>query len=336
VVGAALLALSACEQVFGLDDYELAPGAAIAQGGAGAAGGATGLGGTGAHGGEIIPADCCIDGLAPEGWTYVQMNTTSIGEPGPACGAVADQTFSEPPGHVMGACPTCACGTPPVTCSYSLLCDNDSGCGSPTLIAPSCGAIPGGDNFCRLDAVPTPGPCAPSDTGGELPGWGRVHHLCPELETSDSMECAAGQLCADTVNARLCVMKEGETDVCPAGFETDLYVTYRSAMDTRQCSACTCGPAAGSTCGGVAFDLYSDAEFDVCFIGAQGGCLAGSSGCKKQTISTSTCASIAPLADPVYADQVGTSAPVPGTCQPSGGVASGSFQPEDPVTVCCR
>lgn len=324
-----LLAALACEQVFGLDEYELAPGAQSAAGGAaaGAGGGSAGAPAGGA-GGQPVPADCCIDALPPEGWAYVQMNVTSFGGVPPACGGMPETTFSGPPSHA--SCPACACTPGSATCTPTLFCSTSSNCGTPTAIGGSCGSIPAAANFCQIQFNLAESGCSPSDPELELPTWESAHHLCGELSLSASPECAPGQLCADTVSARLCVMIEGESDVCPETFETERFLTYRDATDTRTCSDCGCGPPSGGSCGGNAqFDIFHSAG--IC--DASLFCIGG---CEHTTISGTSCQSIAGAEDPVRAQVEGAATGVHGDCAPSGGDPSGSFAPEEPVTVCCR
>jgi hypothetical protein len=324
-----LLSALACEQVFGLDEYALAPGPTSATGGGGAPGGGAGGAGEGAggSGGQFVPADCCIDALPPEGWAYVQMNVTSFGGEAPACGGMPDTTFSGPPSHA--SCPACECAPGSASCTSTLLCGAASDCSNAAPIA-DCENIPATSNYCRVQYSLTEGSCTPSNPGLELSTWGNAHHLCGELSSSTSQECAPGQLCADTVNARLCVMMDGEIDVCPSGFETERFLTHRSADDTRTCSACSCGAPSGGSCGGGSYDILRNADI-LCttFVCSMFLCPQGS-------VTGTTCQSIGNISDPNYGRKDSNPVATPGTCAPSGGNPSGAFVPEEPVTVCCR
>lgn len=119
----------------------------------------------------------------------------------------------------------------------------------------------------------------------------------------------------------ICTSKDGDDPLieCPPDYPTR-YVLYLGAEDTRNCSPCACEPPQGSSCSSLV-SLYSD---DAC---------AMQVGSVTATSTGSMCVDVPP-------GSLGSKAASPpkynpGTCQPTGGEATGSLLPLDPFTFCC-
>ena len=127
---------------------------------------------------------------------------------------------------------------------------------------------------------------------------------------------------------RLCVIHEGDT-TCPkdrGNMFTERHVFYGDVNDDRQCSACSCGPPAGSICTAT-ISIYK----------------SGNSTCKNPasaqipiTSETTICVDIAPVGQALGSKSAGPTSYLPGTCAPIGGDASGSATKTDATTFCCR
>lgn len=330
--------------------------------GTGGVGGKGGNGGTGGVGGDPQPENC-FDGLdndqdelvdcadakdcnpvvecvpaIPAGWTeyvrYVVLPHT--GEPisPPACAA--------PSGYFMGpagapTCDACSCKWTGASCSapeIECFSGNTSCTGSVdakhkaenenciTLVPFSAG---GTDESCRISAPATvvnAGTCNASGGGGEkneLP-WKDEVFTCP-VPVVNGAGCPSNQECApkpgNDYPGALCIQSDGDK-MCPAEFNASRVVVYKSGSDNRACSACACNNDLGCNNDGY----YTAYDFNNCTGGqpvqVNGGCTGnvtenlGADGSLKPKLATVK----------------------EGTC--SGGVASGSVDPMDPVTICCK
>jgi hypothetical protein len=132
----------------------------------------------------------------------------------------------------------------------------------------------------------------------------------------------AGEQCVRAPTApygtRLCVYQVGDPApaACPAGPFTSYHVYYGSAVDSRDCSECTCGAAAGGTCSGT-----------VGFFGTAA-CAGGASNTYAFGTGCLT------LVSPVHA--MGAYTPSGGACGPGiGGQPIGKVEGTRATTVCC-
>lgn len=142
--------------------------------------------------------------------------------------------------------------------------------------------------------------------------WGTTVRAC---EAPAGNSCDGGGTCVPDPGpgfGTTCIYVEGDS-ACPAGPYNDQQVVHRTLEDTRGCDTCTCGDPTGSCGGEVRFIL------DAC----GGPNTAGS-------IDVDTCGTIIAaaggaryVADPSF------------DCAPTGGDATGSATPSDPVTLCC-
>jgi hypothetical protein len=168
-------------------------------------------------------------------------------------------------------------------------------------------------------ATPPGPPLGPADS----PGWSTV-----------AIECGAhrgglcsnpGEICAPDLpppGFRVCIAALGDHE-CFDPYP-DKFVTYQGFKDERACTPCACGAPSGGVCSG-SISIYSD----------------------------SACGSLPPLLVlPVWSngDQCGEVLPgdglasksagpltyTAGMCKPSGGEPTGSPEPIDPKTFCCR
>ncbi len=125
---------------------------------------------------------------------------------------------------------------------------------------------------------------------------------------------------------RLCISHDGELP-CPATTDnvfTEQHVFYNGIEDDRQCSPCTCGAPAGSTCTAIA-SIYTNAT-------CSGVPLT------QTTISSAseTCVDVQLPGQALGSKSASLVSYLPGTCPPAGGDASGTAIATEPVTYCCR
>lgn len=142
------------------------------------------------------------------------------------------------------------------------------------------------------------------------PSWTTTVLLCGGAEPAG--ECATGSCFPSPDDAPVCIYRDGD-HACPGGFDArTLY--HRGLSDTRSCTACTCNNS-GARCT-IELEICSLGFYDVTLVSGGGDhCLNSSDG------------------DGVTL--LGQAVTAVGTCSTSGGSASGSASPIDPVTVCC-
>ena len=171
-------------------------------------------------------------------------------------------------------------------------------------------------------AAPTGGTCQP--TGGEpvmnTPGWNDAQKACSVM--TGLTGCAGGKTCVIRPKApyedRVCIGRAGD-HACPAGSFSQKVPTYSGFMDTRDCTACTCGAATGGTCA-LSIAVHSNA-----------GCSASigtltSGGCVDLTGNPTVSGRAATVATP----------PAGGGCATTGGgTPTGGVVETGPSTFCC-
>jgi hypothetical protein len=136
--------------------------------------------------------------------------------------------------------------------------------------------------------------------------------------------CAAGFLCAPppATGFRVCVAQQGDDD-CPGSPYSEKHLAFVGVDDARSCSPCTCGAPSGGKCTAT-ISIYPD---DACALAVT----------DVLTIDSSMpewCTNVPPGA-PLLSKSASPPAYVPGSCQPAGGVPSGSATPTNPTTFCC-
>lgn len=319
--------------------------------------------GTGGQGGGQTGAENCLDGVdndkdgdvdcadadcnagfaceeAPSGWEFVFKEDLPADTQPPlapcADGSAAEELFIGPAGPAECAACTCgpiegaACSFPKLTCS-----PGSTGCGGTgadwTAGAQSAAcAKPAnllGLNFqlsCRMAEAPgvaQEGTCAPSvsdfSNKGSFSGALRV------CATSAGGGCGQGAACvpkAPEPNLSLCIRRDGE-EACPAGFTAT--TAYKSADDSRGCSACTCAPK--TTCEGASYRFFDPDN-----------CTTGAGLDNPIDVNNTTCRNISPLLDS-NSWSVQANAPKPGgSCDPAGGAPTGQVDAQGAVTFCCK
>jgi hypothetical protein len=203
----------------------------------------------------------------------------------------------------------------------------------------TCGAgsnCTNGTGACNKSLVMQPlqvtgGQCAPSTQSPTVPPvtWGALGDACGG-EAMITKGCNAGRVCLPKAQAPfqsgLCVEKGGN-NTCPpvAGSPyTVKHLFYGSASDTRGCSDCACDPPAGGTCSATV-KVYSDGTIDTCStLVATLNATTTAGDCKNLTGNPQ-----------VGSRQATFSAVTGGTCNPTGGQATGAATPQSPTTFCC-
>lgn len=200
-------------------------------------------------------------------------------------------------------------------------------CSGPDF-APGGGACPG--TSCNQSvqaqlARPTNGSCTPlgGEPSGDDPAWGEGIKACKAA--ADLAGCSGGQVCAPRPTApfepRACIAKTGEQN-CPAGDFSLRTVSYSDYVDSRDCSDCACGGAAGGTCK-LTISLFSDAALNSCTL-------------PLAMVESNACVDIPGNARVGSRTSAVTQAPAGGSCPVTGGgVASGGVTATGPTTFCC-
>lgn len=142
--------------------------------------------------------------------------------------------------------------------------------------------------------------------------------------------CGSGSLKMYRVNTPAdpwlqCVYRDGVHETCPDNHSYYREVLYPKApIDTRECSACTCGAPMGSVCTGT-LGLYADSACGVGLI--------------NNTIASTgdSCFDLQPPGLGIGSKAVSNLTYLPGVCGASGGESVGSALPdaEHAVTFCC-
>jgi hypothetical protein len=168
-------------------------------------------------------------------------------------------------GLVDCADPTCASAAACVAAApagwtgHAVLYDGATA-GAPTCAAPfATDLMPGRAGLSAAVAVCSACTCGPSN-GGACPAAGGAKIVSAPMFARIGIGCAGGPAatvgCTGTVcqprpappfAAGLCVHQAGDV-ACPAGPFTDRHVFFAGVNDTRGCTACACGPAAGGAC----------------------------------------------------------------------------------------
>ncbi len=204
-----------------------------------------------------------------------------------------------------------ACNNNP-TYSYS---PNDNNCHTFPI---NCQATCTNDQRMRLTSPssPTGISCQASGGGATVPPlWSDEHHVCQLPNPGGG--CGSGSVC---IAKQGCVRQTGP-QTCPSGW-TQAVHTYQSAVDTRDCSNCTC--ASVSFCTGAKFTVYDDDN-----------CAGGTN--PNLDVAGSNCVSVQNLLDEWTGSYRAFAGTLGGSCQPmGGGQPTGSVTPSGAVTLCCR
>ena len=311
-----------------------ATGGSGGTGGSGATGGSSGTGGSPSGGANGCPlGEQCVPKVA-SGWSYAFLGKAAYSPTAPAgaaChdGSTPDRFYIDPVGAAQ--CAACNCGTlQNGACSVPLLCATNKTCQGATDWSQGDGSCQGKsgspDLSCKLGPAifSAPGACPPG--GGQLltaDPWKQVADLCV---AKASVTCASNSECVPTPTGAyagsVCVYLPGD-QACPTDYSTKALI-FKKSMDTRACSACSCG-SGSPACAGAEYKFYDD------------GLCAGSS----QTVNSTACVDLTDHINNFWVGwgyrRSGTGS-VTGTCPPSGGQPSGSLtgDPAASLSVCCR
>jgi len=269
----------------------------------------------------------------------------------PAKAPNRSQFYYAIPDQTPLSCPTCSCAPSTgscalpetVTVSGSPVCPSDAGDAGVPFDPPSAwdGGCTTNDAIAAVDCdggpcVATVGPVAPiypacAPTQAVVPKnvtWANAAFTCGGGTNNGACEDPAAACAAAPSTLPpgfyICVSMDGDDSIvpCPAGYPVRS-VYYLGGEDNRGCVDCECGPPQGDSCSSSLVSFYAD---DACSV--QVGALTATS-------SGPMCVSI-PAGSPLGSKQASVPSYTPGTCQPSGGVPTGSVEPKHPVTFCCQ
>lgn len=168
-------------------------------------------------------------------------------------------------------CSACTCSTPGITCNVGILTSHGSGtCGGSSdnhtqpNTANMCATINASANTSSYDATsPTvsAGNCTPSGGVPTVPmaQANRAVRLC-SVALSDAGCGASDERCVPSqvgtpFEGQVCIWRDGDTS-CPNAY-SNKHLFATDLNDTRDCSNCNCGGAAGFGCT-VTTHVYSD------------------------------------------------------------------------------
>lgn len=300
---------------------------------------------------ECTQGHVCVPSV-PFGWSGFAALFEGLPAQTPACPSTfptvtpyeGENTLTTP----SHTCSACTCGAPTgQTCDLpdEIIIQNKT-CGTtPTatgkLTVPAAwtGACHGPDGYeggqtcdngpCNVSitsAKPTVtgGSCTPS--GGEpmlTPlAWAIHGKACGDAPPGGG--CGMGMVCQPKTQPPflpgLCIYKGGDNS-CPAGAFTEKHLFFEDAVDTRACSACTCGAPSGASCDAT-ITLYSDQTLNTCTT-------------QVTSFSAGTCANVS--GNPALVGRKATiTAPTGGACAASGGgQPTGALTPSNATSFCC-
>ncbi len=277
----------------------------------------------------------CVPAV-PSGWEG-PLEVYAGSSPPPACTTDFAQSVGafdvlQAPAASCG----CACGASPITCNPPTMAFYDSATCNATPVA--CATIMLTPNVCetvdeRSHCTPatslditlvsgssTMGNCPPQASRTVPPySWGVQARGCASTIAPAQVDCSAGQICAPKPESgfdqKLCISHVGDV-ACPGGGYGLKHVFYTSVDDTRDCSACTCGPPSGGSCD-FTVTGYSSSN-----LSCAGGAISYGAGTK--------CAGVQQPGDFRL-----TIASTNGSCGPNTSSPTGTATPTGPVTVCC-
>ncbi len=268
------------------------------------------------------------------GWPDQKLYELYVG-PSSATIPEGDPNFSEPldlSADLVAADAVCSCTPSKVTCdaaiSYRL-----NGCNSP--VCASSDPAQGQCSFIDVSACnpqvsdvvyassdnPTPtGGCTPTpSTMLPAPAWNTSARACLTQAPQSGEGCSQG-LCqpapASPFHAKLCIAQHADVS-CPSYGYTEKTTLYGGTTEGRSCSACSCGPLTGVSCGG-SVTYWSNGT------------------CNLASMSTSTLPFACLQLTGLYSFEENLTASGTPSCAPSGGQPQGSATPSDPWTFCCQ
>lgn len=317
----------------------------------GGSGGAAGdSGGTGGQGASASGGGTNSGGTNSGGNAGVGGTATSCGSDGAECVPAVPADWSGPVLLAMGAsqlpsCPTafptvdptaryanlnapaatcgCSCGTPKnPTCTAALLKEYSgpsNACLAETgshTVGLNCGPVSFSlsSTSLRASGVLSSGGCTPTPTKSvPTANWGLQARVCTGANIKT--DCSTGEVCAPPATAGfdLCIQRSGD-QTCPTSYPTK-QVVFAGFDETRGCSACTCGSAAG-TCTGTVHLSQQDT-------------------CTPSLGSVSLYQCVSVTAGVNFA-RYAPNAALNVACPPSTVSPTGAATPKTPTTFCCR
>lgn len=257
---------------------------------------------------------------APTEWTAASLST---GEGGSCPAGATAQTVFESPS--AGAC-TCECGAPKVNpctqgskLTYKIGGQNTTSCGGGDLtvnVTGGCdplqasgaaiGSLSCNSGLCQYVGAPALTATAPQ--------------ACDVTQKPAVSSASKSTLCTAAGASASCLVRAGDL-ACPTGFPQKHVVYAETAInDTRVCTGCACTTGT-ATCGAPTITLYSNATCTGTPVGS--GAVNG------------TCVKIAESINAASHFKY-TSAPSACSIATPPTVASGTFDPGPPISVCCR
>lgn len=325
-----------CSLVYDLDELAAETGATASGGGdastsvGGSGVGGSGAGGSGGMGAGPPPAECkggagvCLAPI-PAGWSgYYSDYATSFGGGAAMCpdGSTPARAYADPSTE-PAECSPCDCGALTIDCHAKFQAYTDIACtDAPVDIKLEGGCVTSGSNVngiqtdeIQLDAADCP------SSGGEAgpldPPWATEHTLCNAAELVGG-GCPDGDACIAKANVAICIKTDADVVACPEGWGAAVkIVSHADGTDGRGCSGCSCTPPAGNLCAGGTYQFFNTADCS----GAPSSTVQAGPACADTSTSNSA-TYVPPLA----------TAP----CTPGGGAPTGSVEPAQPVTLCCR
>jgi hypothetical protein len=307
---------------------------------------------------DVGAVENCTNGIDDNCNNLVDCADPMCMSQGFACVPAAPSGWTGPGAYYSGAsaAPSCPGGYP-----TDSLDGNSDVVGSPAMCSCSCGAVQGagcssvgltyyqqlncGGGSCGTDSLPPSfcvvapcdaksvaaspptvqgGACTPSANDTIPPvTWSKSQRGCTGQVGGG---CGAAMVCAPPVASPFaptrCVYSPG-TQPCPAGYANPSTTAYGGVNDTRGCTACSCGGAAGLSCSQPTVTLWTDSV------------------CSQQQLSTipadGSCAQLGGGGNmiPKGGEASAFGLQGVGSCPAGGGAPQGSVTPAKPTTVCC-
>lgn len=304
ILVAALVALTACTAVLGLDERPRRE-----------------TEGTGA-GGLACDSACVMN--IPAGWSGPTAVVTGQAEPSCTSGLSNVELRLQDGLSASPAECVCDCAAAEgIDCDASVVVVDtydDNNCTDPQdtgsgVLGECINLCCGGDSANFVKAVPdvAAASCAPITVAdaAPLPAWDQHLTGCGPVER---ITCGAESCFAAPSGQSLCIYQTGEL-ACPDGLFSERTVWFADYDDTRACGACTCGEVIDADCHEVV-EGYSN---DQC------------ANNEAFILPAAQCATA-----PIDFDSAKVLSVAPtGSCMPTGGAPTGEVTPTEPTTVCC-
>ncbi|MFO0659901.1 MAG: hypothetical protein U0165_08740 [Polyangiaceae bacterium] len=303
---------------------------------------------------QCTPATTCVTTALPSGWSGPVSLYDGAPANEPACPSSYPTQAFLGNRNITGAaaqCSTCTCSDPSggscvlptqatvtdaqcgMSATYGGLLDLSSTigtCAGNNYVGGSvCG--PNDNAACSVSLqVPattvTGASCVPSNENPNIPAVSATLGKACGSPATNTAGCGTNQACvpkpSSPFSSGLCIQHSGDVS-CPAGAFVQKKVYYEGIVDTRTCTACSCGDAGGGTCA-TTYSFYSDLTLGICSTQAV-------------TVQAGTCTNLSNNPNIAGRKLVSVGAPTGGSCPPSGGSPTGSAGPDTSTstTFCC-